>query len=63
MSERPIICPRCKYEGELDDFDNFGASNEINLFCTQCNCEFDFTVGFITPPDATQGLLFGEDDE
>ena len=35
-----IACPRCGYEGELDNFDVGGACDG-QVFCPQCHQEFD----------------------
>ena len=37
-----LTCPDCKKTDCIDYFDTLGACSD-NVFCPECNCEFDST--------------------
>ena len=46
LDDEMIVCPGCDKIEDSDGFDVIGACGN-NLFCTNCNCEFDPSTGVI----------------
>ena len=41
MQDEMTTCPRCHFEGTIDDFGTLGAHDPSNWICDSCGQEFD----------------------